>query len=362
MSKLGYKTVFVGYFPDYILKTLCKPHGTVLNITMMRGLNPETKGTSVADYALVEFKNWRQAKSAIKALDGYVFPFGHSDQRPLYANFSHKPLPEPRSLTAQENVFVKFGKRIFGRSTKVGRERELAQLSSDAQLFKLEDFDTESVAAVSVTLTKPEPAAAATFKKVAFFSVYIHEDTQKTIEYQEQITDPFSAPTERLSVEPIDDQHCVESMPPVQAVDQEVDITTKLQMDTDDFERVEETVDEIAEDTDEDVSMIQSSIGALETMVDVQKVELDLSSVATEIKNVNLEVDVIKATSVEQDEVMNEITARVEKLESTMLELVEDVEKIKRVVADRLLEKCSRCEPKNLRHMRMMVKPRLESL
>ncbi|KAJ3279984.1 hypothetical protein HDU76_009334, partial [Blyttiomyces sp. JEL0837] len=179
MSKLGYKTVFVGYFPDYILKTdietLCKPHGSVLNITMMPGLNLETKGTSVADYALIEFKNWRQAKSAIKALDGYVFPFGHSDQRPLYANFSHEPFPEPRSLTAKvmsgaakkENLFVKFGKRIFGRSTKVGRERELGQLPSDAQLFKLEDFDTESVAAVPATPANPEPAAAAaTFKKV----------------------------------------------------------------------------------------------------------------------------------------------------------------------------------------------------
>ncbi|KAJ3280304.1 hypothetical protein HDU76_009214 [Blyttiomyces sp. JEL0837] len=62
MSKLSYKTFFVGYFPDYILKTdietLCKPHGSVLNITMMRGLNPQTKGTAVADYALIEFKNF----------------------------------------------------------------------------------------------------------------------------------------------------------------------------------------------------------------------------------------------------------------------------------------------------------------
>ncbi|KAJ3280303.1 hypothetical protein HDU76_009213 [Blyttiomyces sp. JEL0837] len=258
----------------------------------------------------------------------------------------------------KENVFVKFGKRfgIIGRrNLKVGRE--LGRLTSDAELFKLEDFDTESIVAVSATPTKPESAASVTFKKVAFLSEYIHEDTQKTIEYQEQISDPLSTPAETLSVEPIDDQHRVDELiPPVQAVDQDVDITTNLQMETDDFEEVEETVGEIAEDTDEDVSMIQSSIGALETMADVQKVELDLVSVAIEIKNVNLEVDGIRATSVEEGEVTNDITARVDKLEATMLYLVEDVEKIKRVVADKLVEKCSRARLGNLRDMTMMVK------
>ncbi|KAJ3327795.1 hypothetical protein HDU76_011110 [Blyttiomyces sp. JEL0837] len=363
MSKVGYKTLFVGYFPDYILKTdietLCKPHGTVLNITMMRGLNPETKGTSVADYALIEFKNWRQAKSAIKALDGCVFPFGHSDQRPLQAKFSHKPLPEPRSLTAKvmsgaakkENVFVKFGKRfagIIGRhNVKVGRE--LGQLPSDAQLFKLEDFDTESIAAVATTPTKPEPAAAgATFKKMAFPSEYIHEDTQKTIEYQEQTPDPFSPATETLPEGHTYNQYFVEeSIPQVPRVQQ--DVTTDSQPETEDFEGVEETVEETAED----VAIVRASIGNLEAVVDLEKVELKLASVTTEIDNVNLVVGGIKASSVNQVDIMIDITTRVDKLKTTLFGLMEDVEKIKGDldVAGNLQNLCSCGNEKSMGHV-----------
>ncbi|KAJ3308897.1 hypothetical protein HDU76_003781 [Blyttiomyces sp. JEL0837] len=349
MSKVGYNTVFVGYFPDYILKTdietLCKPHGNVLNVTMMRGLNPETKGTSVADYALVEFKSWRQAKSAIKALDGYVFPFGHSDQRPLYANFSYKPFPEPRSLTAKvisgpakkENVFVKFGKRfgIIGqRNVKVGRE--LGRLPSDSQLFKLEDFDTESIAAVSTIPTNPEAAAvAATFKKVAFLSEYVHEDTQKTIEYQEETSDPFSPLTETLSPVRTDDQPLIdESILQVNAPEEDLINTTDSQPETEDFEGgIEETVEERAED----VAILQGGIGPLEAVVDLEKVELKLASVATEIDNVNFEVGVLNKV-----DILVDITARVDKLKTTLFGLTEDVEKIKRVVAGNR-ENCSSC-------------------
>ncbi|KAJ3327797.1 hypothetical protein HDU76_011112 [Blyttiomyces sp. JEL0837] len=46
----------------------------------------------------------------------------------------------------------------------------------------------------SATTTKPEAlaTAVATFKKVAFLSEYIQEDSQMTIEYQEETHNSFS--------------------------------------------------------------------------------------------------------------------------------------------------------------------------
>ncbi|KAJ3324350.1 hypothetical protein HDU76_013446, partial [Blyttiomyces sp. JEL0837] len=319
MSKIGHKTLFVGYFPDYIhktdIETLCKPHGTVLDVTMMRGLNPETKGTSVANYALVEFKSWSQAKSAMKDLSGYVFPFGRPDQCPLYVNFSNQAphyVPEPCSVTSAKVVSAS------GQKGSVKGTLEIRQTPSDGPIFKIEEFNSNlSIAIGPAMITEAVAPTTTQFKKMSFLSEYTHEDTQKTIEYQEQTPDLFAPATETLSAVPTDDQPLIdESIPPVKPVEE--DNTTSLQTETQDFEDAEETA--------EDVAIVQASIGALEAMADVEKVELNLASAANEIENVTKKVEVIKSGSIKQDDRMDHVITRISKLEKTLLDLIKKVD------------------------------------
>ncbi|KAJ3297028.1 hypothetical protein HDU76_006655, partial [Blyttiomyces sp. JEL0837] len=236
----------------------------------MRGLNPETKGTSVANYALVEFKSWSQAQSAIINLMGYVLPFDQINV--LYFN---------------ANVPIAIGSAI----------------------------PTEAVAPTTSEL-----------KKASFLSQYPQEDTQKTLEFQE--TRDLLAPAVLV---PTDDQPIIETI--VKSVEE--DTTNNLQTETQDFENAEETA--------EDVSIVQASIGALEAMVDVEKVELNLASAATEIKNVTKKVEVIKSGSIKQDDRMDHVITRISKLEKTLLDLVKEVDMTKGVVVDKL-EKCGSCK------------------